>query len=867
MAKRNSRRPGTGPNKSEQETIRKSSGGSSRPKIETGAVPVEPEAGNGVGPSEGFESTEPLLNQEGLPFDTDRDPMGSATTAPTGFEILREESGAKTRDRAPTVTEGLSEPKLVDSKGERNIRTPGEATAALSAGDVNVSGSTGLSDRHTAAIAQNDRAEKIAKIQSQIQEHADLFEGYDDMSQEDWNNAKKVLSDRRAESEKSAEATGLGRSGIINSILKGYGKYKEDKEGYANKKVAKGDSNPLVNETIRNEDAATSSDEDARNAEINRSKGRHDVTAMGPGALPKESKQRWVTGYAVKNFQTWLTQRHTEFMSRRQYTKNLYGRYGLEAAVRNHGAKSDGTGLSQCGNQDCIRNQKQILDSARLQNTSPQELKAQIQNNFVNHHTDEAWSAMKKMEEMGHEEQGTRYDEGNLSTNQPTHTAEECPHTQEDGSSGVITDPITGNSHKCTNHITPDRVNPINGQPVVSDFHQVPLGLTYSTTLADGSKGTVSVPSPGLDDFLQTPAYTEPGGIEDQINAVSLLNAHANTPKNRAEFGEFMGGADSRALTRSKMLAAVKEVLGNTSAFNRKVVNRKGGIYAESRFTSPISGRSSRARIGTTDAPLQSIIDTGARSFRRPGDEFGDSFRTAGLSSDTKGMVGALVDLGLKHFKTQKTMPNDIADILENSPRAQERMERAQSRGATDKTAWERIANAVLGAHKQAEAAKIVGASESQLAGGSARGVGKTVKTPGMAGFVSEGRERGPSSSERTQDLLSDNLVDQGNQIAQIAGTVTNDTRTFVPLAATGGNRGSGVAGGMPVDQPRRDPETVEEEPEAPLSEYSTTSAPQAPAPTVKSDEETESDIAAYSAKKKAQRKASRTTPPDVTLQ
>lgn len=878
MAKKNSRRPGSTPGTEEQKVIRATDprGRNARPKMETGAVPAEPEVGTGAGRTENFEDTTPLLNQEGLPFNPDRDPMGSATTAPTGFELLGEAQASGTRSgtfdadaqrtlgkgRPNNVTDSLSEPN------PDNTRTPGQAAADLSAGNVNITNVEGMSDRHTAAIAHDARTAKIGQIQSQIQAHADMFEGYDDMSQDDWNNAKRVLADRRAEAEKSEQATGLGRSGIINAILKGYGKYKEDKEGYANKKVAKGDRSPLVNETIRNEDAATARDEDARNAEINRSKGRHDVTAMGPGALPKEDKQRWVTPYAVKNFRTYLAQRHADFMSRREYVKNLYSRYGLEAAVRNHGAKADGTGLSQCGSADCVRNQKQILDTARLQNTSPQELKAQIQNNFVIHHTDDAWAAMKKMEEIGHEEQGTRYDESAPSTNQPTHTAEECPHTQEDGSTGVITDPITQTQHKCTNHIRPDRLNPITGKPVVSDFHQVPLGLTYATTLADGSKGTVSVPSPGLHDFLQCPAYTEPGGIEDQINAVSLLNAHANTPENRQEFGEFMAGGKNRALTRSKMLDAVKEVLGNTAAFTRKVVNRKAGIYSESQYTSPTTGRSSRVRIGTEAAPLQSIIDTGARSFRRPGDEFGDSFRTAGLPSDTKAAVGALVDLGLRHFRTQKNMPNDVADILENSPRAQERMERAQSRGASVKTAWERMANAVLGAHKQAEAAKIVGSSESQLFGESARGRGKTVKTPSQAGFVSEGRERGPSSSERTQDLLSENLVQQGNEIAGIAGTVTGDTRTFIPLSATGGNRGSGVAGGMPVDQPRRAPSEVEEEPEAPMTEYSTTSDPVAPKPTVKTDEETESDIAAYAAKKKAQRKAAKsTTPPDVTLQ
>jgi hypothetical protein len=840
--------------------------------METGAIPEVPEVGTGAGRTENFEDTTPLLNQEGLPFDVGRDPMGSATTAPTGFELLGETQASETRsgthdfDAAAERTLGKGRPNNVtDSLSEPNpdnTRTPEQAAAALSAGNVNITNVEGMSDRHTAAIAHDARTAKIGKIQSQIQAHADLFEGYDDMSQDDWNNAKRVLDDRRAEAEKSEQATGLGRSGVINAILKGYGNYKQDTEGYANKKVAKGDRSPLVNVAIRNEDAATARDEDARNAEINRTKGRHDVTAMGPGALPKEDKQRWVTPYAIKNFQTYLGQRYTDFMNRREYVKKLYGRYGLEAAVRNHGAKADGTGLSQCGSADCVRNQKAILDEARLENTSPQELKSQIQNNFVFHHTNEAWAAMQKMQEMGHETHGTRYDESNLSTNQPTHTAEECPHTQEDGTAGVVTDPLTGNTHKCTNHISPDRVNPHTGKPVVSDFHQMPLGLTYATTLADGSKGTVSVPSPGLHDFLQCPAYTEPGGIEDQINAVSLLNAHANTPENRAEFSDFMNARENRALTRSKMLGAVKEVLGSTAAFTRKVVNRKAGVYSESRYENPTTGRKSRVRIGTEDAPLQSIIDTGARSFRLPGDEFGDSFRTAGLPSDTKSAVGALVDLGLRHFRTQKNMPNDIADILEHSPRAQERMERAQSRGASVKTAWERMANAVLGAHKQAEAAKIVSMSEAQQT------TGKKFKTPGQAGFVSEGRERGPSSSERTQDLLSDNLVQQGNQIAGIAGTVTGDTRTFMPLPATGGNRGSGVSGGMPVDQPRRAPSEVEEEPEAPMTEYSTTSAPVAPKPTVKTDEETESDIAAYAAKKKAQRKSAKnTTPPDVTLQ
>jgi hypothetical protein len=853
MAKRNSRRPGTGPSKSEQETIRKSSGKAPRPKIDLGAVPVEPEAGNGVGPSEGFQDTSaPLLNQEGLPFDPNRDPMGSATTAPTGFELLREESGAKTRDRAPTVTEGLSEPK------PENTRTPGEAAAALSAGDVNVSGTTGMSERHTAAIAQNDRAEKIASIKSSIQDFADMFEGYEDISPEDKENAKRVLQERRADAEATAKSTGLGRSGIINGILNGYGKYRENKEGIGGQKVAKGSRKALVNVALRSETAEQAKDEDAINAEMNRSKGRHDTTAMGPGALPKEEKDRSVTPYAIKNFRTYLDGRFTDFQNRRTYVKRLYERLGLEAAVRNHGAKADGTGLSQCGSADCVRNQKQILDNARLQNTSPQQLKAQIQDNFVAHHTDEAFMAMKKMAEIGHEEHGTRYDDGALATNQPTHTEAECPHILEDGSRGIVTDPHTGIQHTCNNHITPDRVNPLTGKPVVSDWHEAPLGLTYTSKLADGSTGTVHVPAPHLGDFLKCPAYVEPGGIEDQINAVSLLNAHANLPENRKEFGDFMGARENRALTRSKMLDAVKEVLGSASAFTRKVVNRKVGVYSETTFKSPYSDRAAKVRIGTKVEPLQSIIDTGARNFRRPGDEFGDSFRVAGLPSDTKSMVGALVDLGLKHFKTQKDMPNDVADILENSPRAQERMERAQSRGASVKTGWERIANAVLGAHKQAEAAKIVSLSQAQEG---------RKRTPGQAGFVSEGRERGPSSSERTQDLLSDNMVEQGNQIAEIAGTVTGDTRTFVPLAATGGNRGSGVAGGMPIDQPRRDPETVEEEPEAPLSEYSTTSAPQAPAPTVKTPEETEADIAAYAAKKKAQRKASRNTPPDATLQ
>jgi len=802
-----------------------------RVKFSTEPIKPAPEVGypaadeNYVSPEDKYYEEAPLLNQAGEPFNPDVDKPGTAVIPDkplTSFELVNQPEVEKQEKLVASRLSGRT------PKERTSELTPDQVMQGLAENNVNVGEIKGVNDRHTEALTEYAKQNKAQEMLRKVQEYASMFEGFVDKSPLDWQKERAERKRRREKNEREALSAKTGRNAIINDILIGH------RSAYPDK--AKLPKNPR----------------------------RQDMASFGPGALPAEEKDRHVTPFAISNYKTYLEDRYKSFMGRRQATKNIYGAEATATAFKLHQAKAGADGVAQCGNPNCVAEQ-----TAAIQTHDKPYLNDILLNTYATNHADELENIQKRFIDKGHQIEGTRYDENASPHMQPNHTAEECPYVIPGTKTPLaISDPISGQSSMCTNHAGPHKVDS-NGEPFQSDWFQTPPGLTMPAKLEDGSKGMIQIPYPGLRDFLTSEEYTRPGGIEDKIIARKMLMAHAAS---KPEFKEFFDKNDSRPIdSNSKLMKVAKVWLGDNSKFKSKVIDRK--IPLKSTVTKkqeyeideetgdykldPKTGKKVRTMVAQ---PLYSLA--GKSSFRREGDDTGLGFYEAGderLHAAAEKAVAALVDAGLRHFREQKNLPNDIADILAHSKHVQKRGEKAQERIARGKTAFETIADQFLDIHKNMEAANTLSRSLGQISRA------KKALTPRGAGFVSEGRERGSG-----QDRMADNMVKAGDMIADIAGTVTGDTRSFVPPAASGGNRrfSSGVPNSMPADQPRTDPNLVEEEPEPPLKNYSTTGAPVAPAPTVKTPEETEADIRAYSAKKKAQRKAAKgTTPPDVTLQ
>jgi len=834
-------------------------------KMSFDEIPAEQVIGNDKGPSEKPIDTSTWTDTSGRPYSEDTDPRKI---------VIPEDQLGLTRGDTRVFDSQPGMGNVMDTMKEPdpdNVRTPGQAQADLEAGKVRAPSVEGISERHTEALADSAKVKARRAISANVQAFADMFQGMDESDPESNRKYDEEQTRRRLADEDWQTRAGLGTSSIINSVLQGIaGKYQEVRGGAPGRRVAKGDANPLINTSTSGESRTTAADEDAINDEMGRNKGRHDVTGFGPGGLEQENKERWSNPYSIRHWNRFLRDRVAQFKSRRRSVGVHYGMRGLIAASANHDARhpTDEQGVVQCGNSACVKGQLGAIKEhlARGGTSSTEALNTDLRNNFFTHHAEEAQAAMEASREIGYEKHKVRYDESFGDHSQPNHTAEQCPWRHPETGEPLDLVNSYGDKYQCNVHMGDP--HPQTGKPMASDYSEIPLALTYTQTSTDehGNKlrNLVTIHRPGHKEFLDNPAWSGPGQLEDRYNLMDMLTEHAKTMGERAKY--ITGGY---GLTHSRLKKAVQAVLGNRRGFERETVNRQKTLTEEvPSHTGGIRNITKRDKDGNPikiDNPQLDVVASGAVSYRAPGDEFGDIFAdssTGGTAQQERDYISALVDAGMRHFKGQKNKSQEIEDILTHSRRPESRLGKMASRLATAADTWKTGAEAVIKAHLNRSGVQAANASLAQFE----RSGNADQKLTGLSdtGFDAETRERPEETiAERAQGRISEELASQADQIAQHAGTVTGkNIRVVIPPAVSGGNRGSGVPGSMPIEEPRRIPSEVEEEPEAPMSEYTTTSAPRGPAPTVKTPEETEADIAAYKKQKAAQRKAAKNTPP-----
>jgi hypothetical protein len=859
MAKKKERKPGT-PNSKEKAVI-DASKTKRNPRIamKSGRIPETPEVGNGNGPSENRPplptvSPEPEMFTE-VPTGANGEPDIAAAkvtpewkrwatseksdTAPID-PIATAVSTTGYAPRSPAVTPSSTSGAKADERAaakakkdaEKVSNTPSVAADLLTSGSFGDSGVKGSTEGQTGAFQDIYEERKQAAATSAIQDYADMFGGYFDQSPEAKANHNEEMAKRVLEHRRVQEQAKTGKSAMINAVLNGIGKYK-DLGGNAPLGVAKDDKAPKINTTLANENSQEAIDENAINREMNRSKGAHDPTQFGAGSLPNELTPRNVTPYASKHWLATLKDQVETFKSMRRGVRVFAKAEGVVKAHANHDSRfpTGDRGVVQCDSPACIKGQSEIINAAAKAKSSPELLEHLLHLNFEDNHKEEATRAGEINADLECKKRGLRMDESATDYQQPSHTEAECPFVHPETGKKLTLINDRGQPYICNNHLGDlDR----NGKPKESDLSTFPLGLTYttSTTAKHGNKlpRTVQIQMPGLEDYLKTHKYRE---IENEQNLLTMLHDHARKNPDIID-SSYLDSLDKSALSK-----AIDTHLGNKSAELRfdKEVNR-----------------------GKHMGP---ILEMGATSYRAPGYENMENFGSH--NNAKKKFIAGAVAAGMAYYKQNKTLSNDVQDIVDNATDPKKSMGSAAERVGLTNAKWEDQAEGLLRAHANRAARIRVSRSAGQFY--SPNTVASRLMHPIDAGFAAEGRERSDGRT-RFQDRLSQSVLDAGNAIAEASGTITEDTRSVVPPAAAGGNRSSGVTNSMPASQPRRDPATVEQEPEPTMTSYSSTSAPVAPQPTVKSNKKTQKDMDNYAAKKKAQRKAAKnTTPPDVTLQ
>ena len=877
MAEKKERKKGTPSSKEKKVIDASKTKRNPRIAMKSGRIPETPEVGSGNGPSENRPplptvSPEPEMFTE-VPTGANGEPDIAAAKVTPEWNRWATSEGSDTAPidpiatavsttgyapRPPAVTpistSGAEQERKEKEKAERDAEkvsnTPSAASDLLTSGSFGDSGVKGSTEGQTGAFQDIYEERKQAAATSAIQDYADMFGGYFDQSPEAKAKHNETIADRMIEHRRVQEQAKTGKSAMITAVLNGIGKYK-DLGGDAPLAVAQGAAKPKINTTLANETSQEARDENAINREMNRSKGAHDPTQFGAGSLSNELKPRNVTPYASKHWLAILKDQVETFKSIRRGVRVFAKAEGVVKAHANHDSRfpTGDRGVVQCDSPECIKGQAHAINTAATAKLPPEELEQMLHMNFEKHHNQEATRAGEINADLACKERGLRMDESAPDYLQPSHTEAECPFVHPETGKKLTLINNLGQPYICNNHLGDlDR----NGKPKESDLSTFPLGLTYTTSTTDkhGNKlpTTVQIQMPGLEDHLKTHKYRE---IENERNLLTLLHDHARKNPDIID-ASYLDSLDKNALSK-----AIDTHLGNKSAELRfdKEVNR--GKH------------------------MEPIRELGATSYRAPGYENMENF---GSQSDPKKkFIAGAVAAGMAYYKQNKNLSNDVQDILDNATNPEQSKADARERLGLTNAKWEDQAEGLLRAHANRAARIRVSRSAGQVYSPNTRAV--KLLHPIDAGFAAEGRERSDGRT-RFQDRLSQSILDAGNAIAEASGTITGDTRSVVPPAAAGGNRSSGVGdkvfvegkgknkkktvipGSIPASQPRRDPATVEQEPEPTMTSYSSTSAPVAPQPTVKSDEETKKDMDNYAAKKKAQRKAAKnTTPPDVTLQ